>query len=305
MKHLFSLATLALALALPLRAQEGGLFFLRIGANAASQALGDAGVAHSRDAFSTYWNPAGLAVAPKNMAALTLHRWAGDVQTYGLAARLQAGAAGGLGLFVTATGSGDRAAFQDAGASDGLFDAQFISAGASYGRAFGPVRAGATVKFLSERLTTRQADGIAFDFGVQADLPGRTLRVGAAYQNLGKMSRPDAGRSELPRLLRAGVAFFPFRVLARLDDAPILNTFLVFELSHNFAGKRTQYHLGMAAEVMELVTVRAGYITNDALRDFSFGGGLEYGAFVVDYTLLPFEEGFGTAGHILTLSYGW
>ncbi len=78
---------LTLALAIPVQAQEAGLDFLRIGINASASAMGDAQVAASRDAFSTYWNPAGLAGASANMAAVSHRIWIGDVRMYDVAAR--------------------------------------------------------------------------------------------------------------------------------------------------------------------------------------------------------------------------
>ena len=305
MKPFVALLALVFSMAIPSRGQESGLAFLRIGTNAAALAMGDAQVAHSRDAFSTYWNPAGLAAAPSNTVAVAHHLWVGDVRTYALASRFRAGASGGVGFFVTATGSGDLEARDGPGEATGLFDAQFLSAGASYGRSLGPLRAGATLKFLTERIFTDQATGVAVDFGLQVDLLQNLLQLGAALQNVGEMSELNAQATRLPRLLRVGAAVFPFRILTLDDDAPVLNTFVTAEVLHSFTDESTQYHFGLSAEVMELVTVRAGYITNDALRDLSFGGGLRFGGMIFDYALLPFAEGFGGTGHILTLSYGW
>ena len=69
--------------------------------------MGDAQVALSRNAFSTYWNPAGLAAALGNQAGLSHQNWIADVRTYAIAGRFQAGANGGLGLIVNALTSGD------------------------------------------------------------------------------------------------------------------------------------------------------------------------------------------------------
>ena len=61
----------------------------------------------------------------------------------------------------------------------------------------------------------------------------------------------------------------------------------------------------LEGEVLETLVVRAGYLTNDELRDFSAGLGLTITDLQFDYTLLPFESGFGGPAHILTLSYAW
>jgi len=286
-------------------AQESGLAFLRIGTNAAAGAMGDAQVSNSRDAFSTYWNPAGLAAATSNSVALSHHIWIASTRTYSLAGRFASGLNGGFGLFVTALDSGDLEARNGPGAPEGIFDAQFVSVGGAYGRTLGSLRLGATIKYLSERIFTNSADGYAFDFGFQVDLLQDGLKLGAALQNIGKMSRLSAEATELPRTIRAGASLYPFRILAMADGTVLLNAFLTGEISHVLPTETTRLHLGAAAEVVELVTVRAGFITNDSLRGFTIGGGLGSNGFLFDYAFMPFDGGFDGPGHVLTLLYEW
>ncbi len=287
------------------QAQDSGLSFLRIGTSAAAIALGDGYVALSRDAFSTYWNPAGLAVPGTNMLALSHHIWVSDVRTYAVSTRFGVGQTGGLGFFVTATGSGDLEARERPGPSEGTFDAQFVSAGAAYGRRFGPFRVGLTLKYLSERIFTSSATGYGLDVGAQLDLFGDRIQLGAALQNLGEMGKLNAEATKLPRTLRLGGALFPFRILNADDGTTLLSAFVTTEVSRNIPDETTRVHLGFAAEVLETIIARVGYITNDELRDLTFGAGLLYGGFRFDYALLPFSEGFGGTGHVLTLNYGW
>jgi hypothetical protein len=305
MKLVTTALLLILAAAAPLRAQQSGLAFLRIGTNAAALAMADAHVAHSRDAFSTYWNPAGLAGAQGNSAALSFHRWVASQRTYALSTRFQAGARGGIGVFVTATSSGDLEARQLPGEPDGLFRAEFVNTGLAYGLNLGPVRAGITAKFLSERIFSEDATGYAFDFGAQADALAGSVQFGAALQNVGKMNRLSAVATPLPRLLRAGVAVFPFRILMESDGSALLNTMVTAAVTHNSTDERTQFQIGAEAEVIETILVRAGFITNDTLRRFSAGAGIRFTGITFDYALLPFENGFDGPGHIVSLTYGW
>ncbi len=110
--------------------------------------------------------------------------------------------------------------------------------------------------------------------------------------------------TELPQTLRAGISVYPFRVLAMADGSVLLNAFLTGEVSHLYATETTRYHFGVAAEVVELVTVRAGFISEDALRGITFGGGLGSNGFLFDYAFMPFDNGFGS-GHVLSLLYLW
>lgn len=296
---------LIVLVSMPAMAQDSGLAFLRIGTNAAAGAMGDTQVSNTQDAFSTYWNPAGLAAATSNSAALSHHIWVAQTRTYSLAGRFAAGSNGGAGLFLTALDSGDLEARENPGDPDGIFNAQFVSVGGSYGYALGDVRLGVTAKFLSERIFTNSATGYAFDFGLQADLFDKGLKLGAALQNLGEMSELNEIATELPRTARAGLSLFPFRVLAMVDGTVLLNAFITAEVSHVFPTETTRYHFGAAAEVVELVTVRAGYVTNDALRGFTLGGGLGSNGFLFDYAFMPFDDGFDGPGHVLSLLYLW
>lgn len=299
-----------IVLVLPAQAQETrvttGLSYLRIGTNASASAMGDAQVASSRDAFSTYWNPAGLAAATTNSVAASHRIWILDTRMYDLAARFQAGEKGGIGLFVTAADNGDfEEREQPTAEPEGFFGAQFLSVGASYGRSFGPVRAGVSAKFLSERIFESSSNGYAFDAGVQAGLLGEKIRLGAAVQNIGKMSELANEATPLPRTVRGGLSLSPLSILAEEDASSVLDLSVAAEVSHLLEEERTQLHLGVSAEVVEMVRVRAGYITNDSLRDLTFGGGLHVSTFVFDYAFLPFEDGFGGPGHVLTLLYNW
>ncbi len=302
---LAAFAALALLLAAPAHAQETDFAFLRIGTNAAAGAMGDAYVAHSRDAYATYWNPAGLAAATSNSLALSYHAWVAGVNTYGLASRFRAGERGGVGLFVTAMGSGDLEARTRPGEADGTFDLQYISAGVAYGRSLGPVRAGVTAKYLTERIFEEKSSGYAFDLGLQADVLGGNLQFGAALQHLGEMSELADEAPRLPRTLRVGAAVFPFRILTFDDHAALLSAMLTADVVYLFPTEESQFHVGAAAQLFDVLTFRAGFMTNDALRRYTLGLGLAFEGLHFDYAFLPFENDFGDPGHLVTLTYAW
>ena len=299
MRSTFVLALLALGFAGPARAQSG-LAFLEIGPDAAGLALGDAGAAVEAGPFSTERNPAGLAEGSGTAFALSHHVWFGDVRTYAAAARFNAGTRAGIGLFVRATGAGDLEARQGPGEPDGLFDVQFLTAGVAYGRSFGPVRVGGAVKLLSERIYAVSATGYAADLGIQSEpIPG--LRLAAAYQHAGSMEKLDQRPTRLPRTLRAGMAVFPFRVLAMIDGTVLAEAFLTAEVSRNVVDEVTEWHFGASAHLLDTVRARLGYITGIPLRGMSFGAGVTVDRFQVDYALLPFTD--TSPGHIFTMGY--
>ena len=286
-------------------AQDSGLSFLTLGVDAEALARGDAGVAGARGAFASTWNPAGLALADGNTVGVSHHVWIADIRTYAASGAFSVGKRTGVGVFVTATGAGKLEARDQPGEASGLFEAQFVAAGAAVGHEFGPVRAGMAVKFLSERIYTNSAGGYGFDFGLQTSLFDNTVLLGATYSNLGSMQQLNVEATELPRTAKLGAEVFPFRAVTALDGELFLSMSLLAEVSHNFVTERTQWHFGTSAEVLETVTVRMGYLSNDYLRDFSAGVGIEISNMWFDYAVLPFEDGFGGPAHILSLRYGF
>ena len=162
-----------------------------------------------------------------------------------------------------------------------------------------------TGRFISEEIFTERASGYGFDFGTQVDALGDALRFGAAVHNVGKMNELNSVATELPTTARAGVAVQPFRVLSMDDDFVLVSTTVVAEISHLFPDERTRLHIGLGVDALDVLTFRAGLITNDQLRSGTLGLGLSYESLVFDYALVLFDEGFGGPGHVLTLSYAW
>lgn len=304
MRHSVRFVFLAvLVLAGTAQAQDSGLAFLRVGPDASGLALGDAGVALGPGPWAAERNPAGLALGAGSEFGLTHHQWIGDMKTYGLSGRFASGSRGGVGLYVRASGSGDLQARDQPGPASGTFDAQFVAVGAAYGVHLGPLRLGMAGKYLSERIYSVSANGFAVDFGAQASLLGDAVHLGATLANVGSMQELADRSTELPRTLRAGVAVQPFRVLSFDDGSTLLDAVFTLEVSHNTVDSESHVHLGLAANVFETVRVSGGYVSNDALRDFSAGIGVRAGALTLDYAILPFEAGFGGPGHIFTLLY--
>jgi len=301
------LAASAVVLAPPAAMSQaaGGLAFLKIATSAEALGGGSALTAYSRDAFSTFANPAGLGGHRPNAAGVGYTAWVGDVQLFNLAARIQAGSSGAFGLAVTSSSTGGIQARDQPGASSGTFDAQFVSAGLGYGRSFGPVRAGVTAKYLSEQIFTETATGYAFDLGVQIDVLPEVVWLGAAVQHLGKMNELNLEKTDIPETYRAGITVEPLTVRTSDDDESAVQTFLSLDVVHRPVDDVTAAQIGVWVFAFDFLWLRAGYLGGDALRSYTAGLGLLYKSFRFDYAYLPFEAGFGNSGQALTIQYFW
>jgi hypothetical protein len=284
---------------------QSGLSFLKFGTSAEGLAMAEAMTASAEGAFATYYNPAGLARSSPNAVAASHNVWVGNTRTYNAAARFTAGQSGGWGAMVTAVSNGEIEARRGPSAEpDGLISAQFVGVGLSYGRTIGPVRAGVTAKYLTERIAESVANGYALDAGVQLPMLEERVHLGAAIQHFGRMEALASEASPLPETIRAGISLQPFRVITEDDDVPFLTTMVSAEVVHRSQEKRTQIHGGLAVELFQVLTLRSGYLSNNEFRRFSLGSGLDLETLQFDYSYLPFEDNFGT-GHVLTLAYMW
>lgn len=267
--------------------------------------MGEARVARGHDAFSTYWNPGSLAAPSSRDAALAYQRWMYDASLYALAVRLPLDEASGLGAYAVAL---DAAASERARDDPSAFTPQSVSAGIGYGRTIGPLDAGLSAKVIREQFFTIPATGYAVDIGVRTRPLGELVRLGAALQNIGRLSDPSSAAAPLPRMLRAGLSLVPLRLVTETDDAPLLTVAFAAEVSYVFppeVAAVTRLHAGLSAQVFELIILRGGYVHNDTLRRFSFGAGLNYEPFVFDYAYLPLRSEYELSSHMVTLGYSW
>lgn len=282
-----------------------GLSFLKFGTSAEGLSMADARTADARGAFATYYNPAGLAGSSSSAIAASHNIWVGNTRTYNAAAQFDSGEHSGWGGMVTAVSTGDIEARQGPTLEpDGVISAQFLSVGLSYARVVGPIHAGATLKYLTERIATSVANGYAFDVGLQVPLMDDRVQIGGAVQHVGQMEALDSEAIPLPRTIRGGVSLQPFRVVTEDDGIPFLTTTLTADVVYRSEAETTHIHTGLAAEIFEVLALRGGYLSNNEFRSFSLGGGLDLEALEFDYSYLPFDSNFGT-GHVITLAYLW
>ena len=259
--------------------------------------MGDAHVATADDAFASFWNPAGLAANRQNSLVAAHHIWVGNTRTYGAAGKMAVGERAAVSAFLLAQDTG-------AGNVPGS-NIQSVSTGAAIGVSAGVVRFGLAAKFLSERVITTPSTGFGLDLGIQSTFPNSSVSIGAALLNIGRMSKVAGIVTELPTMARIGVAVYPFRIVSFDDAGDLLNAHLVLEYSRILPEDRGRFHAGAAVQLFEILTVRAGYISNEDLRGPSGGLGLDASSFRFDYALVPFTQGFGGPGHEMSLIYYW
>ncbi|HRK73285.1 MAG TPA: PorV/PorQ family protein, partial [Rhodothermales bacterium] len=246
---------------------QSGVAFLQFAPDAKSAAMAGSGASLRGGPFATYWNPAGLAKGKGQSAGLSQQVWAAGVRTFSGAVRLQSGKNGNLGVLVTTTTAGDLEARESPGDPLGVFSAQFGNLNVAYARAFGErFRVGLGAKVLNQRLDTFSERGWALDAGFQSQMAKGDVEVGASLRHFGKLGN---GTDALPTTIQGGASFFPFKILGNEDGSRLLDTQFTIEAQHVFPNDLTHLQFGLSTQALEVLSLRAGYRTNDELRSWS------------------------------------
>lgn len=300
------LLLLAILPALAGGAGSAGADFLQLGAGPRAVAMGEAQVAVADDAYASYWNPAGLAQLRYTEAALTHLTMGQGITQQFLALAHPIGPGHAAAASVTRLDSGDIESYDAAGQRRGSVDASDLAAALSYGRLVGgagrapELRAGASGRYIRQRLASVSASTFAGDFGVLVSRLDnafgdrvRGLRLGLSVRNVGPGLRFHSEDTRLPRAYAGGLAWearpwgdpmtAAFEVRSAVDDG----------LTASFGA---EYWL------RRVLAVRAGYVTGqDQGLGLRFGMGIRLKRVLIEYAM----AGFGDLGdrHRFGLSY--
>lgn len=179
------------------RVGSTGAQFLKIGMGARYIGLGEASTAVVNDAYSMFWNPAGMAQMAETEFAFTNVNWIQDVQLNYVSFVKPMGFGGTFGLSMTILDVGDmeETTVWEPNGTGNTFNASSFALAAGYAHNLTDRFAlGFKIKYVSERISEVNARGFAFDFGTQYETGIRNLRMGLNISNLGpemKFSGPD------------------------------------------------------------------------------------------------------------------
>ena len=300
MKRVY-LPVLAVLVAPRLFAAEPGGGFLEFGGGARSAALMGAYTAAAGDLDSLIFNPAGLSSLAGSELAVTHTRLPLDnayqVLQFGSPLRN-----GGWGLHVARFGSARIEARDGSGRITGEFRVENRVGGLSFSRSFSHIASvGVTAKFVESRIQNDAASTAAFDAGILARAPYRSLWFGAAVRNVGGRLRHAQESDSLPSTLSLGAATEIMRMLRISVDV----------VQSIDGGSRRELLAGIDYAVGDNLAVRGGYSSaalfggSGASGPPAFQGGL--GIRVrearLDIAIEPVSD-FGTTERV-TLSYAF
>jgi hypothetical protein len=267
-----------------------GLQFLTFSQYPRGTALGEAFTAGYGDLTASAFNPAGLAKIDKIQLAIMHNSWFLDIYSNQAGVALPAGenvfSLGLTWLTVPGIQIRDAASSQPLGESD----AQDMALSLGWSRVIKGFSAGLAGKFLYEKIHLNSATGWAADLGAQYQY--RNYSFGASVLNWGPDLKFVTEDFSIPTQFRAGVAYQPQKeflqgqwlLLADAVKPKSLDAYLNF---------------GIEASFLQQYKVRLGYKSaKDNQSNFSFGAGIKYKRYLVDYAFVPFKENLGSSHQI-------
>lgn len=274
--------------------------FLSIDVGARGVGMAGAYTAVTNDAYSLYWNPAGLAQIPMASVSAMSIRYPGDIRfDYGAyAQRLNDTAVIGAAFRHMDVGSIPSTDINGNGAG-------YVHPH-SYVWEFGwgqyvpdlsdsekDVTLGAVARYAHSDLQ-RHADIFAGDVGLQTHHVASFIpwRFGIALQNFGKGPKYDEKRERLPARLRAGAAIEPTKFwVVSLDGTAALSNEPNFALGSEFTLDAGENAKAFLRGGIETTTLMHGL---DGFRGANFGVGIKTLQFTFDYAF----SALGQLGHV-------
>ncbi|MDR8392341.1 PorV/PorQ family protein [Aliifodinibius sp. S!AR15-10] len=308
-KRIITFITLLLFSSWPISglAQSSGLDFLNIGPNTRSLSLGEAVTALPMGGSAIYTNPANLAFDRTSTLTADYSLWVADLYNSHIAVNLKQNNNQSLAFGLLNSTSGSFEVRTAPGPSDGSFSVNYLSLSGAYAWSLKNISVGAAAHYIREEYFINNASGYSLNFGISSHWLEERLRVGTSLLSVGKMNKLRDEATELPTNLRAGVIAELFQFIPpKNEELPILVTFygdyinLWEEVNSN--GSNSFFNFGLSFNVATLVEVRGGYKIGDTDRNFSVGVGINTESLSFNYSMIPFETGFGTA-HSIGIEY--
>jgi len=289
---------------------SAGAQFLKIGMGARYIGLGEASTAITNDAYSMYWNPAGLSHMEMTEFAFTNVNWIEDVSLnyVSLTTPMSFGGALGISMTVLSVGDMERTTVYEPEGTGEMFDASSYSVSVGYGRSMTDrFSIGISFKYVSERIDESNSSGFAFDMGTQFNTGLDDLRMGMAITNLGPGMEFSGSNLDFNyEREQDNTNYDPVNAQLGTEDYDLPLNFkfgLAYDIMANHSSVWTiaaeakhpndndqQLSLGTEYSWNEMVALRAGYKFEYEEEGLTLGGGVN---------LQP------TTGSNLVIDYAW
>jgi len=273
---------------------QTGFAFLEIPVGARESALGGSGVALVTGPTSAAHNPAALAeLKYTSFSALTTRHF-GDARASYFGLNIKARKFSITPHF-WGTAIPDLE-YRTAPTSEPIseFDATFSAVGISSGwHLTKNLSAGVTARYLHSKIHYESAEGWSSDAGFLWHAPVEQLSIGAAVNHFGAVNQYATDDVTLPTTARLGGAW--------TQELGTAGGFLITAEGAAVKDQTPRFSGGAEYKAPQYLALRVGYVAGLDTQGLSFGAGLDYRRFRVDYAFLPYKEELGE-GHRVGLT---
>ena len=265
-----------------------GSTWLEVGPGARAAALGEAVVAAPLGPSGAWWNPAGAGIDGGGVELMHANWWVDGSTAQHIATTFRTGKIGwGASLHHVGVSNLELRDGPSATPID-YFDARDFALGATVSApVYKQLRAGLSVRYLSEDIYTYHSNGWSMDAGLYLpDAVSGALDLGLAVRHLGDIEGLAGASSDLPTTVSAGARL---RVPVGLETPPSV----LFEVS-KVRDLNTSVRVGAEVRVLGALDLRGGWKSGYEGQSLSAGFGLTWRQWGLDFGYAPFEDDLGS-----------
>lgn len=152
---------------------------------------------------------------------------------------------------------------------------------------------GINTNLLYEKISTASAYGFSADLGYVWSTPLKDVKIYSSLKNIGKTSNMDKEDIDLPLNYELGIS------------KEFISSF--YDLAFDVKTLKSQdtdfaYNFGVQLKAFEILYLRTGYKAGNDSNEYSYGMGIDYDSFNVNYAYQQMTDGFDDV-HKISISY--
>jgi hypothetical protein len=292
---------------------QTGFQFLSVISDARGSAMAEAMTSLQSGSSALFFNPAGMA----NMEGVvdftaSQNQWIADIthNTFSLAVSPSGGEYGVLGISVQSVDYGEFYGTRvdkstDLGYTDtGKFELSALAMGVGYAKRLtdrfsvgGQVRwvrqnlgesvipIISTVPDTSYETVESELTPLAFDFGTQFKTGFKSLVFGMSVRNFSKEIKYVEEGFQLPLVFNLGISM---NLMDLIENVPLDQSLVLSLDASHHRDHPEQIKVGVDYRLMNVLSLRGGYVSNNDESGISFGMGVTYFGVTIDYAQTPF-----------------
>ncbi|NQT24512.1 PorV/PorQ family protein [candidate division KSB1 bacterium] len=300
---------------------QSGFQFLSVVSDARASGMAETMTSLEIGSSALFFNPAGMANMTEFVdITVSTNQWIADIthNTFSMALNPANGEYGVFGFSLQSVNYGTFFGTRVDKSTDlgyvntGTFELSSIAAGLGYAKRLndrfsvgGQVRwvrqdlgqsvipnvvtvldtSGATVLDTVGQTVSNELTPLAFDFGTQFKTGFKSLVFGMSVRNFSKEIKYVEEGFQLPLVFNLGISM---NVMDFFEEMPVEQSLYVCVDASHYRSHAEQIKIGLDYRLMNILSLRGGYMSASDESGFSFGVGVSYAGATFDYAYTPY-----------------